>query len=86
MIMSPGLPVLLPGHGERGTCGTPMIGMLMLQKSGEHQVRLVVYPIIYRISCIPGGCSGFFSINGRSDGIFLDENFFGAKPSTQSTN
>ena len=24
-------------------------------KSGDHQLRLVVYPIIYRVSYIPGG-------------------------------
>ncbi len=27
----------------------------MVQKSGIHQLRLVVYPIIYRVLCIPGG-------------------------------
>ena len=31
---------------------------LMVQKSGDHQLRLVVYPIIYRVSYIPGG-AGF---------------------------
>jgi len=30
----------------------------MVQKSGLHQLRLVVYPIIYRVSYIPGG-AGF---------------------------
>ena len=29
------------------------------QKSGVHQLSLVVYPIIYRVSYIPGGCLGF---------------------------
>ena len=31
---------------------------LMVQKSGEHQLRLVVYPIIYKVLYIPGG-AGF---------------------------
>ena len=26
-------------------------------KSGDHQLRLVVYPIIYRVSYIPGGAA-----------------------------
>ena len=29
------------------------------KKSGDHQLRLVVYPIIYRIFYILGGCLGF---------------------------
>ena len=32
--------------------------LLMVQKSGGHQLRLVVYPIIYRVLYIPGGCLG----------------------------
>ena len=32
--------------------------LLMVQKSGVHQLRLVVYPIICRVLCIPGG-AGF---------------------------
>ena len=35
-----------------------LIILLMVQKSGLHQLRLVVYPIIYRVSYIPGG-AGF---------------------------
>ena len=31
----------------------------MVQKSGEHQLRLVVFPIIYKVLYIPGGCLGF---------------------------
>ena len=31
---------------------------LMVPKSGEHQLRLVVYPIIYKVLYIPGG-AGF---------------------------
>ena len=27
----------------------------MVQKSGEHQLRLVIYPIIYKVLYIPGG-------------------------------
>ena len=33
----------------------------MVQKSGEHQLRLVVYPMIYRVLYIPGGCLGFLN-------------------------
>ena len=39
--------------------------LLMVQKSGEHQLRLVVsplypvYPIIYKVLYIAGGCLGF---------------------------
>ena len=29
--------------------------LLMVQKSGVHQLRLVVYPIVYRVLYIPGG-------------------------------
>ena len=32
--------------------------LLMVSKSGDHQLRLVVYPIIYQVSCIPDG-AGF---------------------------
>ena len=31
----------------------------MVQKSGKNQLRLVVYPNIYRVFYIPGGCLGF---------------------------
>ncbi len=30
----------------------------MVQKSGDHQLRLVVYPMIYMVLYIPGGCLG----------------------------
>ena len=33
--------------------------LLMVQISGIHQLRLVVYPIIYMVSHIPGGCFRF---------------------------
>ena len=32
----------------------------MVQKSGEHQLRLVVYPIMYQVLYIPSGEPGFF--------------------------
>ena len=34
---------------------------LMVQKSGDHQSRLVVNPMIYRVLYIPGGCLGFLN-------------------------
>ncbi len=41
--------------------------LLMVQKSGEHQLRLVVFPIIYRVLYIPGG-AGFLpsTVSNRS--------------------
>ena len=36
-----------------------LIILLMVQKSGAHQLRLVVDPIICRVLYIPGGCLGF---------------------------
>ena len=33
------------------------------KKSGDHQLRLVVNPIIYKVLYIPGGCLGFLNIN-----------------------
>ena len=38
---------------------TDLIILLMVQKSVKNQLRLVVYPIIYRVLDIPGGCLGF---------------------------
>ena len=35
--------------------------LLMVQKSGEHQLRLVVYPIVYKVLYISGGCLGFLN-------------------------
>ena len=37
----------------------------MVQKSGEHQLRLVVYPILYKVLYIPGGDRRISSINSR---------------------
>ena len=39
--------------------GLEEVLLLMVQKSGVHQLRLVVYPTIYRVLYIPGGCLGF---------------------------
>ena len=33
--------------------------LLMVQKSSVHQLRLVVYPTIYSVLDVPGGCLGF---------------------------
>ena len=41
------------------TCKVYEYVPLMVQNSGDHQLRLVVYPIIYRVLYIPGGCLGF---------------------------
>ena len=40
--------------------------LLMIQKSGDHQLRLVVYPIIYGVLYIPNGDRRMFSINRMS--------------------
>ena len=37
--------------------------LLMLRKSGVHRLRLVVYPIIYKVLYIPGGDRRVSSIN-----------------------
>ena len=34
---------------------TERVILLMVQKSGDHQLRLVFYPIIYKVLYIPGG-------------------------------
>ncbi len=39
--------------------GRGLVVVVMVEKSGEHQLRLVVFPIIYRVSYIPAGCLGF---------------------------
>ena len=36
-----------------------MVNYCWWLKSGDHQLRLVVYPIIHRVSYIPGGCLRF---------------------------
>ena len=35
--------------------------LLLAQKSGDHQLRLVVYPVIYRVLYILGGCLGLLT-------------------------
>ena len=44
----------------------------MVQKSGVHQLRLVNYPIIYKVRFLPGSCLGFFSINSMMGSSLLD--------------
>ena len=48
------------------TCGAVL---LMVQKSGVHQLRLVVYPIIYKASKTSQVVSRIFSINSRIHGF-----------------
>ena len=50
---------------QLGSCG-----ILMVQKSGVHQLRLVVYLSIYREFCIPGG-AGFLPSIGFMDFLFF---------------
>ncbi len=40
--------------------------LLMVQKSGSHQLRLVVHPIISRVLYIPGWLFGISSINSST--------------------
>ena len=44
----------LPGHRRRDV-GVLEVVLLMAEIWRENQLRLVVYPIIYRVSYIPGG-------------------------------
>ena len=37
------------------------LGGILLMAEILHQLRLVVYPIIYRVLYIPGGCLGFLN-------------------------
>ena len=48
---------------NHGCVGCFRISYRSYKKSGDHQLRLVVYPIIYRVLYIPGG-AGFFPIYG----------------------
>ena len=43
------------------TCQPVILQACWWKKSGDHQLRLVVYPIIYRVLYIPGGCLGFLN-------------------------
>ena len=47
--------------GTRKKLGKRNVLLLMVQKSGKNQLRLVAYPIIYRVFYIPGGCLGFLN-------------------------
>ena len=48
-------------HRQIGSIKPQTLGviLLMVQKSGMHQLRLVVYTIIYKVLYIPGGYLGF---------------------------
>ena len=54
-----------------------------------HQLRLVVYPIIYRVSYMSGGCLGFLPSTVFSQDLFLEGNvssggcFLAAKQAAQ---
>jgi len=43
----------------------PSIDILLMEEI-LHQLRLVVYPIIFRVLYIPGGCLGFQPINSHN--------------------
>ena len=54
-----------PWRGEGTLMGK--LSLLMVQTSGDHQLRLVVYPIIYRVLYIPGGWPwDFWTINSMT--------------------
>ena len=57
-VMTSGSSCSSLGGGVKGMVVQTLI-LLMVQKSGDHQLRLVVYPIIYKVLYIPGGCLGF---------------------------
>ena len=42
-----------------------VVGMILLMAEILHQLRLVVFPIIYRVLCIPGGCLGVLPSTDR---------------------
>ena len=48
------IPHGLAARNDKASMDHQMI-LLMVQKSGVHQLRLVVYPIIIRVLCIRGG-------------------------------
>ena len=53
-----------------------LVSLLMLQKSCDHQLRLALYPIIYRVFLHPRWLLGISSINSRIHvaGIFTYTN------------
>ena len=55
-----------PGSLEAEGKQTPLL-LLMVQKSGVHQLRLVVYPIIYRVLAPSQVVSQISSINSTVD-------------------
>ena len=63
-----------PAWGELGNCSG--VGLLRLMAEILDQLRLVVYPIIFRVSYIPGGARfqpstvGFFSVCSDGRGVF----------------
>ena len=38
-----------------------MTTMLLLVEEALHQLRLLLYPIVYKVLCMPGGCLGFLN-------------------------
>ena len=48
---------------------------LLLMKETLHQLRLVVYPIIYMALYIPGGCLGFLPSTGNTTTSTNDSGF-----------
>ena len=48
--------------------------VILLMEEILHQLRLVVYPVIYSVLCIPGGCLGFLS-STVGNLIWITENF-----------
>ena len=53
--------------------GVDQVIPLMVQKSGDHQLRLVVYPIIYWVLYNPKWLFGISSINSRKGSICKTE-------------
>ena len=59
-------------------CYILLLLLLKVQKSGIHQLRLVVYPIIYKALYIPCGYLGISSINSML--VFREGSFFWNQP------
>ena len=56
--------------------------MILLMEEILHQLRLVVYPIIYRVLYIPGGCLGF--LPSTVSPIFARSGHFGGVENSQA--
>ena len=54
-----------------GLCAIEKYHVLLLMEEILHQLRLVVYPTVYRVLYIPGGCLGFLPSTVSSQ---LEEN------------